>query len=62
MIDYSFSDMTSAYHASHVGEDGTRGCGVMGLLGGYVAAGYGWVWLPSDMVAVILLPYQFLSQ
>lgn len=29
-----FSDMTSAYYASHVGDDGTRGWGKMGLLGG----------------------------
>lgn len=36
--------------------------GATGWIGGYVAAGYGWVWFPSDMVAVILLPYQFLSQ
>lgn len=36
-------------------EDGTTG-----WIGGYVAAGYGWIWL--GMVAVILLLYLFLGQ
>lgn len=40
-----------------MGEDGTTG-----WIGGYVAAGYGWIWFPSGMVAVILLLYLFLGQ
>lgn len=54
MFDYFFSDITSAYHASHVGKMGLGD-------GGDGTAGWSDMLL-QGMVAVILLPYLFLVQ